>query len=422
MNLFLDEADDRIWKPDFTDALEDQRLIQQTERPFEFQQQPQSQQEEQPQQRIGQQQFPFDQVASLNQDQLKAVHHDQDLSNRSNGENAKRALVLFPDDNKPSGLVRPFRAVSSQPSNQNQAAGVANGAAPKGPVPNYRTVIGASYDDLPAAPKTIDDDFEDIEDKTTDKKSNDEKKTEDTKTGDKKYTKQELFDLCVKEVPDYLRFDLCGSLLESKSTAERRVDVVPAKNTAHPVQIQPPTASNPKPKIEAVPKQEVTEKPTTQKSIVLPEINNSNFLGIPLELPVEVKRKGQHEVEPEVENAPAAAFLVYRTSDSPLKAETQFSGEEDTTVRFSGTGDSEEGNIDFAPSVQVSQPEVPQRPVVPPSPSSPRPEARPESRHPPGYLSRLMQFFGGSAKPGPQQQQQQQPQQQRQQLRRRINA
>ncbi len=55
--------------------------------------------------------------------------------------------------------VRPFRAASSPSSSGlNQARPV---PGKNGVVPNYRTVIGASYDDQPVS-KTIEDDFEDI--------------------------------------------------------------------------------------------------------------------------------------------------------------------------------------------------------------------------------------------------------------------
>jgi hypothetical protein len=90
----------------------------------------------------------------------------QDQNNRSSSESSKRSLVLFPDDTR-SGLVRPFRAVSSQ------SAHGKNGARPAAEkpavVPNYRTVIGASYDDVPRS-KTVDDDFEDLEDQKSDSK------------------------------------------------------------------------------------------------------------------------------------------------------------------------------------------------------------------------------------------------------------
>jgi hypothetical protein len=318
------------------------------------------------------------------------------LNNRSATENNKRSLVLFPDD-KNTGLVRPFRAVSLQPSASNQARPV----TPKQEaVPNYRTVIGASYDDLPSS-KTVDDDFEDIvtEQKATDKKTN--------------YTKQELYDLCVKEVPDYLRNDLCGSLVESKQT--KKVEDVPAKNSQL-IQTRIP----PKPVLEAetIQLEVVTEKTSSQESFLLPAGSNVNFLGIPLELPVEVKRKGQHE---EVNNN-HSTFKVYRTSaeeigeEQPNKKTDQHLQEEETTVHVPFPGFEEPPEINNIPSI-IPQPindyVSTQRSVplqLPPS------NQRPEARQPPGYFSRLIQLFGGS-KPA-----QSLPPQPQRVLRKRINA
>ena len=322
---------------------------------------------------------------------------NQDLNNRSITENSKRSLVLFPDD-KNTGLVRPFRAVSSQASVSNQARPV---TSKQEAVPNYRTVIGASYDDLPSS-KTVEDDFEDT---TTEQKS-EEKKTN--------YSKQELYDLCVKEVPDYLRNDLCGSLVEAKAT--KKVEDVPAKNSQL---IQ--TRIQPKPVLEAetIQLEVVTEKSSSQESFLLPANSNNNFLGIPLELPVEVKRKGPHE---EVNNN-QSTFKVYRNSaeeieEQPTKNTGQlFPAEDETTAQVPFPGFEESPEINNYPPI-IPQPindyVSTQRSVpthLPPS------NQRNEARQPPGYFSRLIQLFGG-AKPSSQNLQQQ-PQRA---LRKRINA
>jgi len=272
------------------------------------------------------------------QPQLQQPNNNQALNHRSSAESSRRSLVLFPDDIK-AGLVRPFRAVSTKsvgPSNSNQAR---PGSGKLEVVPNYRTVIGASYDDRPLS-KTVDDDFEDLpteeaEEPSTDKKAN--------------FTKQELYDLCVKEVPDYLRNDLCGSLLEpvveettatsttsaSTSTSTAASTTTTASTSAKPVVDVAPknsqliqSGNNKRPAVirpiehEAVQLEVVTEKSVRQESYVLPANANNNYLGIPLELPVEVKRKSQQEEPKPKDKESETTFKVYRTSAEIIEEPT----------------------------------------------------------------------------------------------------
>ena len=356
--------------------------------PYIYQQQPQQQQQVQQQQQQQQQQQP----------QLQLV--SQDLNTRSSSENTKRALVLFPDDNKPSGLVRPFRAVSSQPSNKNQATfKVKPGfAKPQEEQPNYRTVIGASYDDLPAS-KTVEDDFEDPEEATTES---------DKKSG---YSKQELYDLCIKEVPNYLRNDLCGSLLESQPN--RRIDVIPTQTTSQIKTTTSQRSTSPVTTTEKIQIVVATEQSSTQASV------QNNYLGIPLELPIEIKRKGQQALDVTPTNQ-STTYQVYRTSDSPLRANINHE-EVDPVTSLPVTFESSE----TVEPEQYPETQALRQPVASP-PQRPLPQlasnARPEARNPTGYFSRLINFFGGS-KPNPNPSLQQQQQQQQQRLfRRRINA
>lgn len=113
-------------------------------------------------------------------------------------------------------------------------------------------------------------------------------------TDNKEYSKEELYNLCIKEVPDYLRRDLCGSI-KNKEEESTNKNIVPIE-TIKPAEFE----------TQDVIVKITTEKTTTQKPIVrstttttkvIPsttekEISNTNnFLGIPLELPVEVKKK-----------------------------------------------------------------------------------------------------------------------------------
>ena len=260
------------------------------------------------------------------------------MNHRSSAESSRRSLVLFPDDIKP-GLVRPFRAVSSQASTANQARPVTGKFET---VPNYRTVIGASYDDIPSS-KTINDDFEDdvpavdtfgtvVDDDDNDKKP-------------KNFTKQELYNLCVKEVPDYLRNDLCGSLIETSPPSTTDATTSTTSTSATPTTSG--TKSSAKQTAELEPKNSqlihgnrksgsttarldypdgvqlevVTEKSVKQETYLLPG-SASNFLGIPLELPVEVKRTSQRE-EPKLTSE--SPFKVYRTSAEVADEEDQSS-------------------------------------------------------------------------------------------------
>ncbi len=119
--------------------------------------------------------------------------------------------------------------------------------------------------------------------------------------------------MCIKEVPDYLRNDLCGSVLEpttpettttttttstsaatstlastsaAPSTAKQVVDVAP-KNSQLIQSNNRPSANLPN-KADLVQLEVVTQKSVKQESFVLPADAKNNFLGIPLELPVEV--------------------------------------------------------------------------------------------------------------------------------------
>ncbi len=69
--------------------------------------------------------------------------------------------------------------------------------------PNYRVVYGASYNSEPVV-------------KAAEKEESDSQP---------KYTKDELYQLCIKEVPDYLRHELCHHVLEQKPAQARFSDV-----------------------------------------------------------------------------------------------------------------------------------------------------------------------------------------------------
>ena len=324
-------------------------------------------------------------------------------------------------------MVRPFRAVSTKsvgPSNSNQAR---PGPGKQEVVPNYRTVLGASYDDLPIS-KTVEDDFEDqpaleveVEESSTEKKAN--------------FTKQELYDLCIKEVPDYLRNDLCGSLLEpvteettstststtlastSTSTAASAaakpvIDVTP-KN-AHLIQsgsYKRPVAVRPvEAEPEAVQLEVVTEKSVRQESYVLPANANNNYLGIPLELPVEVKRKSQQEEPKPKDKESETTFKVYRTSaevveepkpNQEVPVQIQAFHPSQPQAQAQAQAQAEEETTVYQPVPGYDEPVERSSLAVSSSAARPPTQAKPDPRQPPpNYLSRIFSFFGGS-KSGP---------------------
>jgi hypothetical protein len=152
------------------------------------------------------------------------------------------------------------------------------------------------------------------------------------------------------------------------------------------------------------------EKPTQtmnivafQETVVLPANLNNNFLGIPLELPVEVKRKAQ--ADEANKGQPASTFKVYRNSaeefdtptSRPIQSQPQPPApeEEPTTVQQTSSEDSAE-RFSYASSAAASDDYAAlPRPVARP----PRPDARPPSQN---YISRIFQFFGGPKSNPPQ--------------------
>jgi len=143
-------------------------------------------------------------------------------------------------------------------------------------VPNYKVVIGASYDDFTAAKGHVEEDFDELQEDDTN------------------VDKAKLYDLCIKEVPTYLRKELCETLQEKDNLEAKDSKQIRSNQTLENEKL------------------EVSVSTVTEKSVVVATTesnrreDNFSYLGIPLELPVEVKKKSTENSHIQVNYLPAS--------------------------------------------------------------------------------------------------------------------
>jgi len=113
------------------------------------------------------------------------------LSNKSNANSNRVRQSPIHHENEVPRIITHTKLVEQQPAASSKT-------------PNYNVVIGLSYDDAGPKADTKDYDFEDTNDVA-------EASTE------KEYSKGELYQICIFEVPEYLKTQLCGGILEGRS-------------------------------------------------------------------------------------------------------------------------------------------------------------------------------------------------------------
>ena len=244
----LDPADDRIWKADFSDVLDgDQELGQDAE-------------EHQTNKFSGGGVPTLSDIFTLK----PAPPLDLDLSG------SIRDPVVFKEDNykrpgssfkfpgkSTSDSIRPIGGSNRKPPPNmiNKLIDIAKGPTSENIEHQYSVVIGLNYDD--ENPDVIVKDYDD-----------------DVITDDQPYSQDELYQLCIKEVPSHLHRELCGYIRDGK----------PASGIPSTKQL-PPKQSR---LIQDHPHQAPIQQNSFQ--VVKQDHSHNPFAGIPTELPVQISK------------------------------------------------------------------------------------------------------------------------------------
>ena len=127
----------------------------------------------------------------------------------------KKTGFLFPGKSTSDPVRRPDREVSNKPSS----------VKVQKVEPNYSTVIGLTYDDDASDVQTSGEEFQDV---TADQHDDDE--DDENGNSEYKYNKEELYEICIKEVPKYLHKELCGYINEETAISQAtKIQPRPAK-------------------------------------------------------------------------------------------------------------------------------------------------------------------------------------------------
>lgn len=253
------EIDDRLWQPDFSDVL---------------QQKPQ-------------------QVPSLSDVFGAGINQPLDLETGSSVADQ----VVFQDNSyaKPGSSFKfPGKSTSDQrPQNNRQPppihrkpSGAVKIQRPQGiqkpQEPNYKVVIGLTYDD--AGPDLVSQDYE--------------SDYSETQTSEQ-FGKDQLYDICIEEVPKHLHRDLCGYIKDGK--------VPPSRESGKNIQPRPA-------KLIQGPK--VLPGQFVQNGFEVRDFNP--FAGIPTELP---KQISQDEKQPMVITSNSKVKIYKPFEDAPVTIE-----------------------------------------------------------------------------------------------------